>query len=95
MALELSEKVADSSRLVVTVWSRKPDFLQEGTIDANTSNKSVTPIVRMRKERLFRGYGKIVQALARSFSQKKLEEVEMEGVVPGVPAVVDLKKSLK
>jgi hypothetical protein len=29
MAFELSLKVELSSRLVVTVWSRKPDFLQE------------------------------------------------------------------
>jgi hypothetical protein len=95
MALELSEKVVDSSRLVVTVWSKKPDFLQEGIIDANTSNKSVLPIVRIKKEMLFRGNGKIVQALARSFSKKKLEMVEMKVVVPGVPAADDLKSSLK
>jgi hypothetical protein len=42
MALELSVNVDVSFRLVVTVWSRKPDFLQAGTVAASrrTSRKS-------------------------------------------------------
>jgi hypothetical protein len=80
MALELSENVVISSRLVVTVWSRKPDFLQEGIIAANPRTKS---------------NGKIVQALARFFSKKKLEKVEMMAAVPVVSPADGLKNLLK
>jgi hypothetical protein len=79
MALELSEKVVISSRLVVTVWSRKPDFLQAGIVAANPSNSN----------------GKIVQALARFFSKKKSEKVEIEAAVLVVPPAADLKSLLK